>query len=595
MMRAQPYRSTLPERLTRRGRHLAWLGCLLAATLANSNSYAAVDGEDSDPGADATEAILQPLPPPPPAVQLAHFAEKVRPKFDYPEGQYLVSRIEVRGVTVYPAAAIRKFVRGYESKPLTPEQMSKCADDLTAKYRQDGYVTSYVFVDSFDQAQGTLVLVAHEGKIGQITIAGNRYFTKEVYKFRLGIQEGAVFNVKQLQIGIYQTNRSPDRKVAQPDVIYDDETEVTDVELKVKDKIPVHLTLSADNYGAWIILQGRYSAVLSLANLTGHDDKLNMKYEFSQEDTHRLYDFDYYFPLTRTWTLQTYYMPWKRENYQKDMEGMQKAARKYYFYFHNKVVNVPGKEGNFRIGAIRKDIIWLNEGDEKKNDQFRAILMGGDINVLDSYGRTIVTADAEKGFSGIAGGNSYDEENCSVPGADGRYLKTSYSLARRNKLFPGTDLLAKARAQWSDDTMTGVNAFSIGGFYGVVDDRGYPRAQYYGDRGFSITLATESIPYFISPGAKVPGCAETWREALRLFPFVDWAYAFSLTPTPSFDDSKPDPKRSTNLASAGFGAQLALPKEGWTMRLDLAWALTEAMESKDYERFHLWAKITKVF
>jgi len=71
----------------------------------------------------------------------------------------------------------------------------------------------------------------------------------------------------------------------------------------------------------------------------------------------------------------------------------------------------------------------------------------------------------------------------------------------------------------------------VGGFFGIIDMRGFPRAQHYGDNGLSFTLGLSTHPKFIPKELNIPFSQNTsLREALELFIFWDWAHAIKKNP-----------------------------------------------------------------
>jgi hemolysin activation/secretion protein len=187
----------------------------------------------------------------------------------------------------------------------------------------------------------------------------------------------------------------------------------------------------------------------------------------------------------------------------------------------------------------------------------------------------------------LMGGADTHEDRTSVKGAHGQYTRNHLTVARRQKVWNGIDFVAKAHWQESSERLTGVNVFSMGGFMGVIDQRGYPRAQFPGDRGRSLTGGFSVPPFGISRTLKVPGSKTTWYDDIRFFNFVDYSIGVLKTANPGED-------REATLVSAGLGMTFSVPDKALSMRLDVGWPVSNDKPA-DGDGYHVLYSITKGF
>ncbi len=527
-------------------------------------------------------------------ISIKEKVEQERPKPVLPEEPVLIRRINVTGVTALSQAEIADIISDFQDKELTGKDMQRCADQISDAYSLGGYITSYAYVDSVNSNEGTLEIKGVEGKVGNIKIEGNKHFSTRIYEQRIGLKAGDIFNLKLLKNNVYRTSKHPDRKVT-PKVQPQDTLASTDVLISVKDKLPLHLVIDHDNYGSESILYKRYKTLLIHNNITGHDDTLIIKVQRAEADAQRIDDLDYFLPLNNNWKWEFYLMPAKRENYyygNLEEIDLEKNAYKWYTYFYQTMFSEPNRELIFNYGFVQKFIrfFWdsgLGAGQETGQDRHCALLWGFDYSRSDDYGTWVVTEDAEKGIPRMFGGSTAEDNSTTVRGAGSKYFKNKMIVARKQKLFWDIDLNLKTGGQYTTQAVGGVNSYAIGGYQGLVDNRGYPRAQIVMDSGYSLAGGFSFPAYFISKSAKFPACTIPVYKNLKIFTFMEYAKGYKRSPQPGDDKRK-------SIASAGCGFQLAIPEYGLSTRLDIGWILDHKV-AKDGTHHHVLYKVTKTF
>jgi hemolysin activation/secretion protein len=104
---------------------------------------------------------LQVAPPSPEQVAPANAADL----------KFVVRGVTIEGVTVYePSTLTKAFTLGQE---ISVAQVFRVANELTARYRRDGYVLSQVLVPAQDIKGGQLKLLAVEGYVDHVQLRGN--------------------------------------------------------------------------------------------------------------------------------------------------------------------------------------------------------------------------------------------------------------------------------------------------------------------------------------------------------------------------------------------------------------------------------------
>ncbi|MCM8780932.1 MAG: hypothetical protein NC908_03295 [Candidatus Omnitrophica bacterium] len=541
-------------------------------------------------------------------ISLKEKIEQVRPKPVLPEEKIKIKEIIVLGNTVLSSKEIRAILGSFfYNRQLSGKEMQRCADQINDWYSLNGYLTSYAYVEPSRLNEGILQIQCVEGKIGDIKIEGNRYFSTNVYMKRSGVNKGDIFNFKQIKNNIYRTNKHPDRKVT-INIKPRENLEYTDIVLSVKDKLPLHFVFDHDNYGSEYILYKRYKNTFVFNNFTGRDDVLNIKAQFCEADAQRLFDLDYFLPINNTWKWELYYMPFKRENYyygDNEQRGFEKRAYKWYTYLYQTIFSEPNRELVFNYGFVQKFISWYVRKEKQKADRFCALLWGFDYMRADDYGTWVVSEDLEKGIPRMFGASTAEDGSCSVKGAGGKYLKQKLAIARRQKLpWFGIEMLTKAQMQYSTQAMTGVNVFSVGGYMGTIDNRGYPRAQMPMDSGFYLMGGFSFPAYFIPKDLNIPFTQNKAYSNLKFFNFFEYAKGYKRSCKTAAEkvgelydpdtSSKTDDVKRKSLKSAGWGFAFNIPEHSLSMRFDMAWPLNHKIP-KDGSHRHTWYRVTKNF
>ena len=89
-----------------------------------------------------------------------------------------------------------KLKKVNENKKLAGKDMQKIADKITRAYSRHGYITSYAYIVPEKLVNGVLEIQIVEGKTGTIEITGNRYFSTDLLRKKITLQEGKLFKLQ---------------------------------------------------------------------------------------------------------------------------------------------------------------------------------------------------------------------------------------------------------------------------------------------------------------------------------------------------------------------------------------------------------------
>lgn len=523
----------------------------------------------------------------PPEIMIKEIIEAKRPTPSLPAGKVSVREINVIGVTILSKKEIDGIILPYRNKELTGAEMQKCADLITDLYNRKGYITSFAYISPEKISQGILEIMTQEGKMGEIKIKGNRYFKDSLLKGKITLKKGEPFNFSVLKRDIYRLSKHPDRKVS-VELEHGEKAGFADVILVVKDRFPFHYMYQFDNYGSNYIMKKRHKSYFTYNNLTGHDDVLVNKWEYAEYTAHRIIDFDYYLPITNDLKLEVYAMPYKREYFNCELQFVdrEKNAQDYKLIAIASLYDQPKGSIDASLGFGYWDILWFQQNTRVGMDKMRAILTTLELDISDRFGRTIMTNDVHFGIPNMLKGLGSKDDRAFIPGAGSKFIYEHLVFARRHKFLFNTEILFKTQYQFSTHTLIGARKFTVGGTGGVVDMRGYRRAEVIGDSGVSASNGIAFPPYFLPKNFKVPFSKANWYDALRLFIIHDWA---SARPRSVPEGSKV----WTTLRSAGCGLEFRLPEHGFSARTDIFWPLSRTPSDADH--CHIWVTCSKDF
>ena len=443
-------------------------------------------------------------------------------------GQVLIKKIVVQDVTLLSQKDIATVTVSYEGKELSLDGFREVADKVTDLYRRKGYATSFAFIRPQKIENNTLIVSTLEGKLGTVSVSGNKWFNSDFLMHYLDVKKDTLFNYDVLKENLRQMNEHPD--VSGRAVLSRGQTPgTTDVEVQVKDRVPLHATVGYNNYNSTFLDRNKYTVELKSTNLTGHGDIFSTEFQTGEGDLYRLGSARYLLPLTSKSSVGGYYLhvdqSLSRSLKSADISGRGDVINAYYSY---KLID----HDNFSFGVSPafeyKNVKNKQAGNVTGEDYTRVLTLGFDLDATDHFkGRTIVTHQFDFGIPDIMGGLAAKDDGGSRLGSAGKFFRTVTNAARVQAMPLSTVLMLKSSAQFSNYNLPSSEQFQVGGYYTV---RGYPVSELSGDKG--ITLSTELyIPFYFLPKDRYIGHTNTsWRDAFSLVGFFDWGTASNNSP-----------------------------------------------------------------
>ncbi len=196
-----------------------------------------------------------------------------------PQGEtqgFAVERYLVEGNTILTPEKIDPILDKYKRSGLTFKDIEAARAELEKAYHAAGYPTVLVTIPEQTIESGTVRLTVLEGRLGAIAVVGNEHFTKQNILGKLpSVKHEAVLYEPTFLKELNAANGNPDLKIA-PVLKAGAEPGLVNLELKVKDRLPVHARVEADNKGPITTPRNRLIAEAQHANLFGGDEILTV-------------------------------------------------------------------------------------------------------------------------------------------------------------------------------------------------------------------------------------------------------------------------------------------------------------------------------
>ncbi|MCG8436032.1 MAG: BamA/TamA family outer membrane protein [Gammaproteobacteria bacterium] len=416
----------------------------------------------------------------------------------------VIDSFEISGNTVFTDGELQNLISPYIGQALTLFEIYDIADVINAHYRDHSFTLASVNVPAQQITDGNVRLEIIEGRIGKVSIEGNRRFKFNALEKQLDhLAPGNIFRNDLMEREVLLMNDMPGlemRAVVKPGEEYGS----SDVVLRVVED-PLEYSVSVDNYGRDSIGEARLLADVAFNSLSGRGDRLYISALHSQANLLNYANISYSFPIGRKG---------KRLQFTANRSDYDVGAE-----FED--LGITGD-----TTSVRADYTWPLRRTRETNLIFTGGILNleanseiddnpipqneSNITLLEAfifYNR-ILRNNSSLGVTALYSGNFQENESSITEVDDDKQrgkLRTDVSyylpFARRWS-FEG-----KAAAVYSPDPLVDTQKFSLGGPYSV---RGYLPAEARGDYGafvsaeirrhFRIKGAPLSVGLFVDAG-----------------------------------------------------------------------------------------------
>jgi len=496
----------------------------------------AADAQGSSTGGSGNQPVPSAMTPP--ALQ----SQRVAPA---PEATLFIREYRVKGSHKLPRIEVEKAVYPFLGPGRTREDVERARLALENAYHDNGFQTVAVRIPQQKGEHGIVYLQVVEIPVGRLRVKGAVYSSPEKIKSMApSVQEGQVVNFNDVPKDITALNQLPDRQVT-PSLRAGVEPDTVDVDLDVKEKLPVHAGLELNNRNAPNTTSLRLNGNFSANNLNQSGDSLGLSFQGSPQDFSQVKVFSAYY-LSRfqgvDW-LSLMVQGMKQDSNVSTLGDVAVAGRGQTLGAHA-IMNLPSEEGFTQS---------VSAGIDYKHFDQNLTVGGSTVATPITYypiGATYTatwlgkhsTTEADVGVTfhlrGMGGGSA--DFNNNRYSADANFIYLHGDLSRTQDLPGGFQLFGKAQGQIADQPLLNSEQITGGGL-GTV--RGYYEAEEVGDNGLFGTVEFRS-PSLLSYVTAKKG---DWR----VYVFADAGWLTVI-------DTLPEQKNHFDFASYGIGSRLQL-------------------------------------
>jgi hemolysin activation/secretion protein len=458
------------------------------------------------------------------------------------EGLY-IKEYRVEGAHHLPQAEVERAVYPYLGPGRSVADIEQARAALEKAYKARGFQTVTVQIPQQEGRGGVVVLQVSEMTVGRLRVKGAHYFLpSEIKRESPSLKEGAFLDFNAVTADIVALNQHPDCRIT-PSLRPGLEPNTVDVDLDVKDSLPLHGSLELNNRYSADTTPLRINGSVNYNNLWQLGHSVGASFQIAPEDVGEVKVFSGYYTarFAELPCLSLTLQGTKQDSNVSTLGGSAVAGRGEFFGPHAIITLPNGKDFyhsvNFGI-------------DYKHFDQ--NILMAGTESVTPisyypisvAYSATWMKPGAVTEFNGglnlhLRGmGSGPDQFDANRYDAEGNYIYYRSDLSHTRDLPGGMQLFGKVQGQISDQPLINSEQFSVGGLTTV---RGYPESAALGDNALCGTLELRSPSFGTFLGKQV----DEWR----CYVFVDGGWLDLRQPLPEQDSD-------FKLASYGVGSRV---------------------------------------
>lgn len=449
-------------------------------------------------------------------------------------------------VSFLKAEELFKRIGGAKDRPIDDRILAAIAQAIETYARENDYSAASAVVPPQDPAGGVIRVALLVGKIRNIQIKGNQWFSESLLREKLKVERGEIVRISKLEPALNWANNSPYRQMKVH--IQPLETGEVDMIVGVEDRPPVRLAVSYDNTGNEITGENRYSASLGYGNLWGRDHQLT--YSFITTDDlslFRAHAMEYRAPLPwrHLFSLSGVYVqlnPSFLEFFQQNAVSMNADAKyvvplKFQKWLGEATATVAFKQtnNNLEFGGVAVEGVGATTDTLTGNLSFAAMRE-------DRRGRWIISTGLTSSPGEFNSRSTRAIYNDTRLDANPFFVTWQIGVQRFTRLTPTLTSTIRTGFQLASANLMPSEQFSLGGLSSV---RGYEERILSGDGGYAVTHELQHK----WPTIKLPKKLPVLEMAGVLF----WDYGRSIIKHPIVGQRKSD-----YIASVGVGLRASI-------------------------------------
>jgi hemolysin activation/secretion protein len=479
--------------------------------------------EDEPPTAEQTAAAVAQAAPPPDTI--------------------FIKEYRVIGTRTLPRGEVESAVYGFLGPGRTAEDVDKARAALEKAYRDKGFQTVSVNVPPQRPTRGIVVLQVTEAPVGRLRVKGATYFDPEqIRRMAPSLAEGKVPNFNEVQRDLIALNQMADRQIT-PSLTPGITPGTVDVELTVKDKLPLHGSIELNNRYSANTTPLRLDIGLRYDNLWQLGHTIGAGFQIApQRPSDAIIYSGYYIARLPQVNWVSLLIQGTRQNSEVATSAGSNSIGNGEIIGGRLLFNLPSRSGFFHSASVGVDYknfeqnLEIGDGIVESPVSYWPFSVGYNATWIAKNYLTELSAGLTFSFRGTSSQETLEFDNRRY-NADANFFYFRGSLAHTQELPYGFQFYTEIQGQACATPLVDTEQFSIGGLNTV---RGYLESTAVGDSGFcgTLELRTPSLLKWLGAG-----------HELRLFTFIDGGFV-------TVNDPLPEQTSHFNLWSYGFGTSI---------------------------------------
>ena len=465
-------------------------------------------------------------------------AENVRFKF---------GGLKIEGATAYDSNALGSLYQDKIGTEISLADVYTIANNMTLKYRNDGYLLTQVVVPPQTIEGGIAKVRIVEGFIDKVVVqtsdGESAYAVEKIKQYAGQINATKPVNVRALERQLLLISDLPGvtaRSVISPS----EKTPGAADLLIIVERKQADAALSFDTYGSRYLGPVQFGAAGTINSWFGLNEAITAQMVVAPGFDNFELGFGslrYEMPVglrgtkvavTGSVTDTTPGFDLK----QFDVEGRseQLSIQATHPFIRGRSTNLTGRT-QLDMRMVQSE----NNVEDTRQDDLRILRAGLQYQFLDrllGIGANVVDAEFSKGIN-VLGASQKDDPNMTRALADPQFFKMNLEAQRLQRITDNVNLLVEARAQIANDALPSSEEFGIGGISSV---RGFDPSEVAGDDGVSGRVEAQ----WKQPWA----LGSTFVESYQLYSFLDAGRVWN-------DDNTTAATARDTLAGAGAGVR----------------------------------------
>ena len=490
-----------------------------------------------------------------------------------------IQEYRVEGAHQLPRTVIEETVYPFLGPGRTTEDVEHARAALEQAYRNAGFQTVAVEVPPQNVTNGVVRLKVVESPVERLHVAGAKYFSPARIKREApSVAPGKVVNFHDVPHDIVALNQNPDLRVT-PTLRAGSVPGTVDVDLNVKDTLPLHASIELNNRYSPSTTGLRLNGSVTDNNFLQRGDAANLSFQIAPERLRDAKVFSGYYLTHLSGSSEgtsLLVQATKQDSNVSTLGGIAVAGRGESVGARA-ILRLPGTAQfyeSFNVGIDYKhfdQVVTIGPQDLRAPVTYFPLSASYSATDVTQHATTEFNASVTAHLRGL--GSSPAVFDARRFGADGEFIYVRGDVSRRQDLPRGWQVFGKVQGQIADRPLLDSEEFSGGG---LATARGYLESEVVGDNALfgTVELSAPSLARLLGPKA------QEWR-----------IYAFSDGGLLTLRDPLPDQHSTLYVASYGVGTRLQID-DHFNGSLDAAIPLISQSQTQAHDlrfTFRLWA------